>query len=309
MRLRGKAKAGFYPTPPRVVEEILRLLDPVPPVAVLDPCAGEGDALLALKRGLKAQALGIELSRERAKKAVRKGLAVYQGDAFGFEGEGFGLLWLNPPYDHGEGERLELTFLRHWTPALKPGGVLVYIIPEGILDQVAPFVTSHFRVEGVYRFPEPEYQDFRQVVVLGVREEVPLLPSTLRVEGSLPAPLKLRVPPSEKAFLRRRENLDPEKVLKALERSPLFEEARARDFQPLLPLKNAHLALMLAGGLMDNGVVWLEGRPYLVRGQVRKVEHTAQERDGNRVRNITRERFQVQVVALGLLDGEILEVE
>ncbi|MFW8159790.1 DUF6094 domain-containing protein, partial [Klebsiella pneumoniae] len=130
MRLAAKAKAGFYPTPPRVVDLILRYLDGGPLSHILDPCAGEGEALSMACAALGARGFGVELSRERAKRAAARGVRVHRGDAFHFGGEGFSLLWLNPPYDHGEGERLEVAFLRHWTEALLPGGVLVYIIPE-----------------------------------------------------------------------------------------------------------------------------------------------------------------------------------
>lgn len=307
MRLEGKSKAGFYPTPPRVAELILDALIPDGTPAVLDPCAGEGDALLLAARRLKARAYGVELSRERAKKAASKGLRVHQGDTFTFRGEGFSLLWLNPPYDHGEGERLELSFLKHWTPALKPEGVLVYIIPESVLKDTETYLSSHYEVKGVWRFPEPEYQAFKQVVVLATRWQEPVPPHSLSIQGSLPASITLVVPGGY-ATLQRLSHLDEAEVLSALDKSPLFEEDGTEMQQPLLPLKNAHLALLLAGGLMDNQVVRFKGKPYLVRGEVRKVEVTLEETENGRTREITRERFQVQVVALGLLDGEILEV-
>ena len=308
MRLKGKAKAGYYPTPPRVLDLVLEGLVARPFAEALDPCAGEGDVLRALAGRLRVRVQGIELSRDRARAARKKGLSVRQGDAFTFTGEGFSLLWLNPPYDQGEGERLEVAFLRHWTPALVPEGVLVYIIPEATLEKAAPFLTGHYEVEAVLRFPRPEYQAFRQVVVVARKRPLPVPPEGLEVMGTLGEyPFRVVVPGGE-GSLRRTGGPTPEEILKALEASPLWAQEEG-PFRPLLPLKDAHLALMLAGGLLDGQVVWLEDRPYAVMGQVEKVETVHEEEEGGRLRRITREAFRVRVVALDLWEGELLEVE
>lgn len=83
---------------------ILKQLTPRGTPSILDPCAGEGDALFQVAKELEAQAWGIEIFRERAKKAAAKGLRVYHRDAFTFRGKGFSLLWLNPPTTMGKGK-------------------------------------------------------------------------------------------------------------------------------------------------------------------------------------------------------------
>src|SRR5581483_4158702 len=98
---------------------------------VLDPCCGEGLALEGIVRGTKMTSYGIELDGERAR-AAEKRLAhvVHAGyEEVEISPGSMGLLFLNPPYDSGEGERKELTFLRNLIDTLMPGGVLVYIIP------------------------------------------------------------------------------------------------------------------------------------------------------------------------------------
>jgi 16S rRNA G966 N2-methylase RsmD len=162
-------KAGFYPTPERVIEMILGHLSPTPGCQVIDPCAGEGVALRRTADHLQGAAQAIELSRERALACRQRGLKTYCGDALGYRGRGFGLLYLNPPYDDGMGERLERTFLKHWSEALLPGGVLVYLIPERVIGAVEDYLIGWYRSLRVLRFPEPEYQAFRQVVIFGVR--------------------------------------------------------------------------------------------------------------------------------------------
>ena len=68
-------------------------------------------------------------------------------------------------------ERQERAFLRMTVPYLIPGGVLVYIIPQNRLDKaIARLLASRFEHIHVLRFPDPEYGDFRQIVVFGVKK-------------------------------------------------------------------------------------------------------------------------------------------
>jgi type I restriction-modification system DNA methylase subunit len=79
VRLAGQAKLGFYPTPLSQVALIAPWLEVEPgkPVRLLDPCAGEGEALEALAqiltgRGAKVETWGVELSPARAEKAATR---------------------------------------------------------------------------------------------------------------------------------------------------------------------------------------------------------------------------------------------
>jgi len=75
MRTAGKMKAGFYPTPAEVVDLIADFIKrPLfhEGIRLLDPCAGEGEALrvLASRLGVK-ETYGVELDQTRAKQAGR----------------------------------------------------------------------------------------------------------------------------------------------------------------------------------------------------------------------------------------------
>jgi hypothetical protein len=312
MRLAGKAKAGFYPTPPRVTTLIKSYFYKAPGCKVLDPCAGEGVAVKALADHVKGWPLAIELSRERAAACKKNGVRTFHGDSLSYTGKGFGLLYLNPPYDDGNGERLERTFLKHWTPALLPSGVLVFIIPERVLEKVEDYLTSWYSHLFAFHFPEPEYQAFRQIVIFGVKREEPAPPSTLRITGVLGFIHHRYSVPAGGAGLLYTQGPSAEEALSLADNSPLwalFEKKAVGQFQPLLPLKDAHLALLLAGGLLNNQVVEIEGEPFLLRGQVQKTVLTLHEQDERREKTIERERFTVQVVALGLRSGQILEIK
>ena len=90
--------------------------------------------------------------------------------------ESFSLLYLNPPYDwalgSGEGSssnRTEQVFLSHTYRWLKPGGVLLFVIPGDRLAECSQTLATHFRDVRIYRLEAPECVRYKQVIVLGVR--------------------------------------------------------------------------------------------------------------------------------------------
>ena len=319
MRLEGTAKAGFYPTPPQTLEIIRRLLVQGAPQlrgrSALDPCAGEGEALAAVGQALGMKTYGIELDQERAAIAHKRLYRARQGDALRFAARGFSLLWLNPPYDHGpDGKRLEEVFLERYLESLAVGGVLVLLVPEYTLEKLWPLLTKDHLPALVARLPEAEYRAFRQVAVVAQRvhhyEAVPRawrgdpLPYLDRVEElKLPKP---RVA-EEQPELFEEVALDPEKLMELVERSPLWEGLQqqvAPRLQPLLPLKAAHLALLVAGGMLDLETVEIEGTPHLLLGVLKKDVVQIEDEE----ERIEREVFRMGIKALNLRDYTLLEV-
>lgn len=191
-RLESQAKAGYYPTPQIVVEQVadaMRLpyvrggLREKSVFRLLDPCCGTGDALMLLGERLRksdrapVETFGVELSAERVD--IAKGVldTVLAADLFGtsIAHEAFSLLYLNPPYDdEGQSEdgkkRTELAFLQRTTPYLAEGGLLVFIVPKRILrGNIARYLSSHYYSLTCFDFPEAEREAFGQVVVIGKR--------------------------------------------------------------------------------------------------------------------------------------------
>ncbi len=64
------------------------------------------------------------------------------------------LLYLNPPYDRelgaGQSQRMEQVFLSHTYRWLKPGGVLVLVVPGERLAECSHILVTHFREARVY---------------------------------------------------------------------------------------------------------------------------------------------------------------
>ncbi len=114
-RLESVAKAGYYPTPPSVVERVAALIRPAHPttrqaVRLLDPCCGTGAALRQLADVVSGETYGIEIARDRYEEAqaVLDHAVCASAFAVRLAHGAFSCLWLNPPYDYdNEAKRLE----------------------------------------------------------------------------------------------------------------------------------------------------------------------------------------------------------
>src|SRR6202045_150435 len=68
-------------------------------------------------------------------------------------------------------QRLEFVFLEHTYRWLKPGGVLVLVIPQPQLRVCARTLSEHFTDLSVYRLTDPPSGQYQQVAVFGVRRK------------------------------------------------------------------------------------------------------------------------------------------
>lgn len=300
-------------------------------VHLIDTCAGEGKALLALREHLSPDAVAraVELHEGRAAQAgaLLGADKVLQADALtGVEvsPDAFGLLWLNPPYHLGQ---LELDFLMAHTPLLCANGVLCLVVPQPALKVLAEYLAAWYTTMTCYKFPEADYRTYKQVVLFGERKPSPLAspPQAERLRGwaepdaDLPVlgayGYRYAVPltPGPAVFrLRAAEAVpaagglwdDPE-VTKRL--WPALTPALLR---PLMPLSRGHLAQFGVSGLLRNTVLHAQnGTPYLVKGRavkahnIRAWEEENEKGKGISVR-VTRESAETGVTLLNLQTGE-----
>jgi hypothetical protein len=181
MRLAGQAKCGYYPTPREVFEYFEKLMDwdlgRKKQIYMLDPCCGTGVALEFLDiNGFITKGYGIELDTNRAEQAGYCGKVINCDifDAIIRPLEAFSILYLNPPYDNDkEGKRMEITFLKHAHKWLKEGGLLIYVVPEYIMqrEDLRTWLSLHYRDIQCYRFPEGElYNQFKQVIAFAIKK-------------------------------------------------------------------------------------------------------------------------------------------
>ncbi len=341
MRLAGQLKGGYYPTPPRVIDYIRSLLmapirysrnrDQI--VRLLDPCCGPGDALRqladSLSRSMTVETYGVELQTERAQQAAEQLDHVLASDLFrcSIANRTFNLIWLNPPYDHDrEDKRVEHAFLTHCSRYLEPDGVLVYIIPRAQIATSARFLTTNYARVRAWAFPQPEIEQFNQVVVIGLRKEQPRPDARAMNDllGSIDelAPLRQDLqpvydvghsPPGAAMFTTR--VIDFEKAVAEARARGLWTQEEIteafwpptdRSTRPLMPLRKGHLAMLVAAGFLDNLELETADSRVLVKGRTTKEMVLVEEGETH---DVFREQLHTSVVTLDLDSGRIERIE
>jgi hypothetical protein len=302
MREIARVAQGYFPTQPRIVSAIAQLFD-LPrhgTLTVLDAGCGCGDAIFDLRAAwaprltseLKVMLYGIESDRERHSRAQKRlletgGEAVWSSIEDCGVDRGASLLWFNPPYDRIRGGgRTELALFNQVKTWCRRDGILVLIVPDYILSdsetELATAIERSFRTLEVYRYPEPEYRQFKQCIVIAQRRDKALNSNRIAFPEWAADPEHWPILPDHSGTIAtlgtgeslqiRRTTLCDEIIGHVLSGSPLrnslLREALAPAAsieRPLLPLKAGHLALALAGGLCD-GVVEKDGLRFLVKG-------------------------------------------
>src|SRR3990172_6261807 len=336
MRLAGIEKGGFYPYPPHMAEATASWFIPLPAGTrgrLLDPCAGEGEIASLLGKLLNYETWGCELFPYRAEKAAARMDKCHSAawECCTLTDESITLLWCNPPYDddrHGDEKRLELAFLKSTTPKLVRGGSLAFVIPQRILglSEIARYLFGHYEAITVWRFPDGEYERFKQILLLAQRRQAYNLPSKEEVEAVqalaqadlppldfatepvyplLPAPLKGA---GGRAITFRRLDWAPDDLVEASRWSGVRKTHSWQDlvhptntevaFTPTMPLKKGHLAMLMASGMM--GTLHLtsdDGFPMQIKGRVVKVVDKVVHRDPEDPEMVV-ERFRDRYVTI-----------
>jgi hypothetical protein len=352
---------GYYPTPVDVLPGIASIIAWPEGSAhglLLDPCAGEGEAIAAIRRAWAGRpsayassapsVVACELETSRALR-LRKALAeprdrALHGDAFRLlpthepsaGGGGATVLYLNPPYDHdAEHGRLEHRFLLRFTEHLALGsGILLFVVPARALSASAEHLATRYAELRCWRFPDPEYSRFGQVVVAGRRrsqalDSAPGAAAAVRrwasAAGELPVlPERVadpfEVPPAGTVWYHldyRLAEADLGAAVAAFEPWSGGEtggrlaagELLGSRFPVALPPKPAHIALALAGGMFNGHRLEPDDPrlpPLLAKGSYRResVEIDSRETPDGTVQVTTIDRPRLTVTVLRLDTGE-----
>jgi SAM-dependent methyltransferase len=321
MRPHGKTKLGFFPLPVPEAERLKKCLAFPEKFSALDPCVGDGVAFTHLLEGTQARRYGVEIDANRAEQAARLGIDMLHANATDVRcaAESFSLLYLNPPYDLETGQtnnqRLELVFLEHTYRWLKPGGVLLFVIPQPQLKSCARVLSEHFTDLAVFRLTEPASVQYKQIVVLGMRRkrhqlqrDSALLDSERWLEMLASKPdmeilgdafgRRYQVPSSGPAVLTNA-GIPLDEVEDLLVDSAAYRQAsrvllpKHRDVRgrPLTPLHGGHVGLLCTAGMLNGVFGEGENRHIAHWRSVKFTDHwEEQEEDGTRILH-DRERF------------------
>ncbi len=292
MRERGRMVQGFFPSQPRIVAAIAKLIRPAAEgnVSIIDAGCGEGAAIRQLKKEWgdpqNVKLYGVESDKGRADAAEKVLDEVIWGVIEDTRPSACcSLLWLNPSYDsvRGDGRMEALIFDQVTDWPRRKDGLLVLIVPAQVLkerwSELAIAVQRHYEVLGVWHYPRPEIEEYGQCVLIGHRREseVKSWESPAWAEMQWPElPLdspraRWTLAPSATVGLRRLEVSD-EVLLEAVRRSPLqhglLREMLAPEpplARPPLALRPGHVSLLLAGG-METAIDDPKHGRFLVKG-------------------------------------------
>ncbi|MCI0395986.1 MAG: DUF6094 domain-containing protein [Chloroflexi bacterium] len=316
-RLANIEKAGYFPLPPSVTELILTYITAPHGGRILDPAAGEGIALVTLAQKLDLEPFGVELHAGRAEAAREAVNRLVTSRATAGEHttrilhdsylnlvtsrSGYNFLYLNPPYDHDDEDgRLEYQWLVRCRPWLQPGGLLVWVVPQHLLQfrRATRYILSWYDRVQVYRFPDETYGRFRQIVLFGVHRPKAVTPDAELVERlaqmaaekdalppltAAPEPIYALPPLVVKpgVFHFRSQFVDPAAALAEAQRQGARTTAAWCEhldpgsagvaLRPLTPLKIGHMNSIIAAGHLNNQVLADGDDRLLIKGRSYKV--------------------------------------
>ena len=329
MRPHGKIKLGFYPLPVPEAERLKNCLALPPEFSALDPCIGDGVAFAHLLEGTVAHRYGIEIDAHRAEQARGLGIETLQANTLDVRcpADALSLLYLNPPYDFEIGQtnnqRLEFVFLEHTFRWLKPGGILLFVIPQPQLRPCARLLSEHFTDLRVYRLTEPASVQYKQVGVLAVRRKrhdrirdsvlleavryVEMLATRTDLDSLRDSPEVRYELPSSGPVLLTNTGIPLDEVEDLLPESAAYRQAsrvllpKQRDVRgrPLTPLHGGHVGLLCTAGMLNGVFGEGEDRHIAHWRSVKFTDHWEEQEgeDGTRILH-DRERFSHELTLI-----------
>ena len=196
-RLESIAVGGYYKTPTHLLPRIAKIVEPYygsTTVSLMDPCVGDGEAIVTLSKAwVKHAAVSLYTCEMEATRSVafkkrcdEEKLSTrhhLHGDAFKVSMEvgpygGVSVLYLNPPYDtdrtHG---RLEHKFLNRFTPAVTLDGVLLFVVPYYALKASAAYLATEYNDLQCFKFPSEDFKAYKQIVLCARKTETRMRPN------------------------------------------------------------------------------------------------------------------------------------
>ncbi|WP_268900759.1 DUF6094 domain-containing protein [Brevibacillus halotolerans] len=299
--LASQSLGGFYKTPLEVLKHVCNKLkiEEGSLFNILDTCAGEGEALRFIqdsleKQGGKICSFGNELEKSRYEKAKKILNHTVHGGYESLRTSPFHSFWWgNPPYDNGYLERMEVSAFRLHTyknekQILQRGALVCFCVKQKVLSDLAEIVSSRLDGIRVYRFTDEHYPRFQQVIIFGYfnkpnmknrleikkyLQEVAILGPEALPPIDIPDNITFSIPPSlNKIDYFRGDRLKNTELWEDLQQSAVFDEIEhlflptglkedSKLKRPILPLKPAHMALVLTANAIDGnmGDFWVNG--------------------------------------------------
>ncbi|MBN1137669.1 MAG: hypothetical protein JXM73_13870 [Anaerolineae bacterium] len=306
--IHSQAIGGYYPLPPQHLPALASLFTAHQGGRLLDPCAGEGNALQSLAEawGMTPYANEIDADRAAACRARLGAEHAVEGDIMTLRtpNRAYSLVYCNPPYAENAGQagekRREFEMLAHsWKWAQDGGFVLWVVYAQHMTERAASFLVKHSSLVDVYRLPGLHLDSYTQILVVAKTRPVERGEDTsaevLKLVESCKQPDRLpelaialqplyAIPPAQmiKRFYFHPDQVGAEVMLPALAahgaqlthtfRGIIEPPPPAPALAPIVPPRAGQLGMLLAAGLFNGLLLDLEDGPAAVRGVVRMAE-------------------------------------
>lgn len=312
-RLASERIGAFYPTPLDVIDLIAASVGVEEqnqghkPLHIGDFSCGEGLALERLaQRWAGTETWGNEIERNRYEAAALRLDHCTHGPQETLEVTGeLDMIFLNPPYLEGIEDRLEVEHVAQAFGWLKLSGLFVAVVPQHILAKEAFWLKWYRWMRSTYvrRFPDGEFERYRQFVVFGVKvyrepsyhgvdrkarkqlipfatdalESIPVLNglfigaelSRRGAYGTNPMKEIGNSLPAASDILADVEDMSP--VLQTDEWVSLtVPREHLKVARPAMPVQATHVIQLAAAGMLNGQEIELDGETYLVTGSSEK---------------------------------------
>jgi hypothetical protein len=203
------------------------------------------------------------------------------------------------------------------------------VVPQKrITNRIARVLSAYFEDLKVRKFPAGEFQAYGQIIITGLKnaraeingEVLASLSqiSTMDLPEMVRKEFSLSVPAVARDFFIRSSEFGPDELAEELKASFLWkepalglieEEEQTRPaIQPLMPPRKAHLAMLIAAGLINNQILEANGRSLLIKGTAKKVIDRFEQETEKGIKITERERIVTQINAFDLKTGEYLQI-
>jgi len=344
-RLSSIEKGGYYAFPEEHLAAVTSLFTPAPSGGrLLDPCAGEGQALQHLAGVWRLTPYANELDTERATacQALLGPIQAVQGDLYTLRASlgSFPAIWLNPPYTWDLGnkddKRRELAMLKHSWKWLQASGWMMWCVyAYHVTPDAASFLAKHCQSVDVWRLPGLHLGEYVHVVVVAQEGTPPEDPTLFaqRILQDAAHPRELTVqdtphyafppPRAKQRFVFAPQVITPELALQAVQADGaqlgagfqrlLEAPPPVQEVHPIVRPRGGQLALVLAAGLFNGIVVHTDEGRAAVRSTVESVEQLVEGVEVDETDETTTEREVYRTrpqVTITLLDerGQITDM-